>query len=72
VIQGLEYHPVNNVVIFNRWGNELFRSAPYQNDWAGQVNSGMALPGELPAGTYFYQLELGEGDIRTGYLQLNR
>ena len=72
VIQGLEYYPANDVVIFNRWGSLLYKAAPYLNDWHGQVTSGGAMPGELPAGTYFYQLSLGNGDVRTGYLQLNR
>ncbi|MCC6840665.1 MAG: HYR domain-containing protein, partial [Flavobacteriales bacterium] len=72
VIQGLEYYPANDVAIFNRWGSLLYKAAPYLNDWHGQLTSGGAMPGELPAGTYFYQLSLGNGDVRTGYLQLNR
>jgi gliding motility-associated-like protein len=70
-IQGLREYPDNSVTIFNRWGGKLFEAKPYLNDWAGQTTVG-TVPGNLPAGTYFYQLELGEGDIRTGYLQLNR
>ncbi|MBS1547058.1 MAG: HYR domain-containing protein, partial [Bacteroidetes bacterium] len=72
VIQGLEYYPDNDVVIFNRWGNLLYQAAPYLNDWHGQVSAKGALPGDLPAGTYFYRLSLGNGDVRTGYLQMNR
>jgi gliding motility-associated-like protein len=72
VIKGLDYYPGNKVTIFNRWGNALFQAAPYLNDWGGQVTAPGALPGELPAGTYFYQVEIGDGDIRTGYIQLNR
>jgi gliding motility-associated-like protein len=70
-IQGLREYPDNSVVIFNRWGGKLFEAKPYLNDWAGQVTVG-TLPGNLPAGTYFYQLDLGNGDVRTGYLQVNR
>ncbi|MFZ1618017.1 MAG: HYR domain-containing protein [Flavobacteriales bacterium] len=70
-IQGLREYPDNSVVIFNRWGGKLFEAKPYLNDWAGQVTVG-TLPGRLPAGTYFYQLDLGNGDVRTGYLQVNR
>ncbi|MBS1943640.1 MAG: gliding motility-associated C-terminal domain-containing protein, partial [Bacteroidetes bacterium] len=72
VIQGIEYYPENEVVIFNRWGKLLYEAKPYANGWAGQVTKGGSLPGELPAGTYFYQLTLGNGETRTGYLQLNR
>jgi gliding motility-associated-like protein len=72
VIKGLEYYPYSKVLIFNRWGSEIFQASPYRNDWSGQVNAPGTLPGDLPSGTYFYQLELGEGDTRTGYLQVNR
>ena len=70
-IQGLREYPNNSVVIFNRWGSEIYSAAPYTNDWAGQVTTNH-LGGALPAGTYFYKLDLGNGDVRTGYLQLNR
>jgi gliding motility-associated-like protein len=72
VIKGLEYYPGSKVLIFNRWGSTIYQASPYLNDWSGQVNGPGALPGDLPAGTYFYQLELGDGDTRTGYLQMNR
>ncbi|MEO8732709.1 MAG: gliding motility-associated C-terminal domain-containing protein, partial [Flavobacteriales bacterium] len=70
-IQGLREFPNNSVVIFNRWGSKIFEAQPYLNDWGGQVTVG-TLPGQLPAGTYFYQLDLGDGDVRTGYIQVNR
>ncbi|HQV51459.1 MAG: HYR domain-containing protein [Flavobacteriales bacterium] len=70
-IQGLREFPNNTVIVFNRWGNKLFSAAPYLNDWYGQVNEG-TLPGDLPTGNYFYILELGDGETRTGYIQLNK
>ncbi|MFZ1331688.1 MAG: HYR domain-containing protein, partial [Flavobacteriales bacterium] len=70
-IQGLREFPNNNVMVFNRWGNKLFSAAPYLNDWYGQSNEG-TVPGDLPAGNYFYILDLGEGETRTGYIQLNK
>jgi gliding motility-associated-like protein len=70
-IQGLREYPNNSVVIFNRWGSKIFEAQPYLNDWTGQATVG-AMPGQLPAGTYFYQLDLGNGDVRTGYIQVNR
>ncbi len=66
-IQGLAAYPGNELIIFNRWGSELLRASPYRNDWGGQVD------GDVPAGVYFYQLDLGKGDEPlTGYIQLNR
>ena len=38
--------PENEIVIFNRWGNVVFKDRPYKNDWDAQG---------LPAGVYYYQ-----------------
>ena len=46
----------NSIVIVNQYGDEVFSAAPYTNNWTGQHK------GEtLPAGTYFYVLNLGDG-----------
>ena len=42
-----------DVQIFNRWGNLVFSDDDWDNQWAGNNNSG----DRLPAGTYFYILE---------------
>lgn len=49
IIVGIEQFPDNELIIFNRWGNEVYTASPYQNDWEGAYNGG-----KLPAGTYFY------------------
>lgn len=46
-IKGLEAYPGSQLVIYNRWGNEVYRSDSYQNNWNG---SGLA------EGTYYYLL----------------
>lgn len=58
----------NQLSIFNQWGDEIFRSAPYLNDWKGTFD------GEpVPPGTYFYVLDLGTGDApESGYLIIQR
>jgi gliding motility-associated-like protein len=38
--------PENEIVIFNRWGNVVFKAKPYKNDWDAQG---------LPDGVYYYQ-----------------
>ena len=41
--------------VFNRWGNLIYRSADYKNDWNGRTNQpGNILGPEIPDGTYYY------------------
>jgi gliding motility-associated-like protein len=54
-VEGIENYPDNLLVVFNRWGEEVFRRANYSNDWHGLGPNGKP----LPAGNYFYVLELG-------------
>ncbi len=49
-IDEIERYPDNELVIINRWGQEVFRKKGYRNDWEGTNKTG----GALPAGTYFY------------------
>jgi large repetitive protein len=58
VIDGLEKFPENELVIFNRWGDILYASKPYRNDWQGTNKSG----NPLPEGTYYYVLRLNTAD----------
>jgi gliding motility-associated-like protein len=61
--------PSSQVLIFNRWGDEVFRSPiPYQNDWAGTFN------GEpVPEGTYFFVIQYGDGsEPQSGFLVIQR
>jgi len=38
------------LVILDRWGNQVYRSFPYVNNWNGVTTGG----GELPDGTYYF------------------
>jgi gliding motility-associated-like protein/uncharacterized repeat protein (TIGR01451 family) len=65
-IDGLELNPVNTLSIFNRWGNEVYRSnGPYKNDWNGNG---------LNEGTYYYLLKIkvkdGSERNTTGWITL--
>ena len=44
------------VKVFNRWGNEVFRSDDYKNDWRGKGVSNF-LGSDVPEGTYYYIVE---------------
>jgi gliding motility-associated-like protein len=65
-IENLQLYPENELVIINRWGNEVYSINGYQNDWDG---------GNLNEGTYFYVLKVNMCyDITTlkGYITLLR
>jgi gliding motility-associated-like protein len=67
-IQGINTFPNTNVEIYNRWGNRVFQSNDYQNDWDGSWEGN-----PLPDGTYFYMIDFRNGDKpRTGYVVILR
>lgn len=47
-------YPNSEIIIFNRWGDVVYKASPYNNDWRGTNNSGQ----DLPQGTYYYILNL--------------
>jgi len=74
IIRGIDYYPQNSIVIFNRWGIKVYEASPYKNDWDGRSIRGLKVGGdELPVGTYFYLLDLGDGSkVIKGTFYLNR
>jgi len=56
VINNIELYSGNRLQIFNRWGNLLYEQSPYTTPWDGTFN-GNALPAE----TYYYILDLNNG-----------
>jgi len=61
----------NEVSIFNRWGDVVFKVKNYNNQdrvFRGLNNNG----NELPSGTYFYRIEFENRSPLTGYLVLKR
>ena len=75
VIDCLERYPGNKLEVYNRWGNIVYSKRGYQNDWNG-ISNGRAVinqSDELPVGTYYYVLDLGNGsEPRVGWLYINR
>lgn len=59
-----EDYPRNEITIFNRWGDVVYRAQPYQNDWEGTNIGGS----DLPQGTYYYimKLDIANGEIIQG------
>lgn len=65
VIPGIEFFPGSKIAVYNRWGNEVYHSENYKNDWAG---SGLA------EGTYYYLIKrketTGEMKVFKGWIYL--
>lgn len=73
-IKGLyENYPQNKLDIFNRWGNLVYSSTPYKNDWNGTPNAaGKTGSNKLPVGTYYFILQLNDSNqtVFRGFVQL--
>jgi gliding motility-associated-like protein len=50
-LKDLESYPGSQLIVFNRWGNEVYRSDNYLNNWNGS---------NLAEGTYYYLLNRRE------------
>ncbi|WP_343671805.1 gliding motility-associated C-terminal domain-containing protein [Chitinophaga sp.] len=64
VIKGLDLYPGSRLEIYNRWGNQVYRSDNYSNNWKGEG---------LSAGIYYYVLRInmaGGPQLYKGYLEL--
>jgi len=68
VIQNLPQFPIQWVQVFDRYGQLLYESHGYSTPWDGTYKGH-----QLPAGTYYYIIELG-GVIapKTGYVTILR
>jgi large repetitive protein len=59
---------VKEFSIFNRYGVKVYVKSGYKNEWVGQTNSGEI----LPDGTYFYNIEFANNEIKTGWVYINK
>jgi gliding motility-associated-like protein len=67
-IRGLQQYAENELVVINRWGNEVYRQKNYQNNWRGDG---------LNEGTYYYLLRIrktngSNWEVLKGYTTLIR
>jgi gliding motility-associated-like protein len=66
VIKNIEEYPGNQMVVLNRWGNEIYTTNDYTNNWDGS---------QLVEGTYFYILTVpmcGVVNTFSGYITIVR
>lgn len=59
-INGLENFSGSSLNVFNRWGNKIYSSADYKNDWSPKVNDG----------TYFYIINISDGRKLNGFFEV--
>ena len=72
-IVGIEKYPNNELIIYNRWGNVVFQTVNYQNNWSGNSISTLNIVNEeLPTGTYFYIFDTKTNGVIKGYVYLRR
>ncbi len=74
-IDCISRYPGNELQIYNRWGTVVYQKRGYNNDWDGTPNGRAIVQKEdqLPVGTYYYVLDLGDGsEPRTDWLYINR
>ncbi len=59
-IRNIESYPDNNVLIYNRWGNRIFKKENYTNaeGWDGTFGEGLS-----PDGVYFYIVKVKINDV---------
>ena len=61
----------STLVIYNRWGNEVFRSTNYANTWQGQIET-FGSETKVSDGTYFYVFITPEGKQYKGTVTVVR
>ncbi|WP_345006794.1 gliding motility-associated C-terminal domain-containing protein, partial [Snuella lapsa] len=77
VIQCIEDYPNNTLEVYNRWGNLVYKSNGYLNDWDGTSNGRAVInqSDKLPVGTYYYIFTYEKDGItnsKVGWLYINR
>lgn len=71
IIDGIEGYQENTVFIYNRWGDQILKLENYDNTtvvWDGSNGSGEI----VPAGTYFYVVEVNGDQNQSGFIQVLR
>jgi len=64
---------ITTVKMFSRWGNKVFESDEYHNDWkGGSPSTAFGKADKLPAGTYYYVINLINSGLKPiqGYIYL--
>ena len=66
-IGGLNQYPDAVILVFNRWGNEVYRGDAFSDPWDGSFQGD-----PQPTADYYYILDLGDGQKFNGVVTLKR
>lgn len=77
VFEGLEQYSKNYLEVYNRWGNLVYKTNNYKNDWRGYSTGRATVTAnnQLPVGTYFYILKFGNNNLskkQKGWVYIHR
>jgi gliding motility-associated-like protein len=67
VIEGLD-NIRKELIVVNRWGNEVYSSDNYENNWDGTNQKGKPLPDD----TYYYILKINGYKVYKGFIVIRR
>lgn len=71
VIPGIEAFNAK-LTVFNRWGDIVFESSKYENNWDGTCGAPLCMgKGPLPEGTYYYSITVSNNQI-DGFTTIKR
>ena len=72
IVQEIDKYPNNELTIYNRWGNLVYKKKPYDNTWNGKSNVSVMGSDDLPEGTYYYILKYDKNRTAKGSVYLKR
>jgi gliding motility-associated-like protein len=74
IVEGLEASPDNELYLYNRWGVQVFYMKNYDNSFDGTSEGRTTYNAakKLPAGTYYYLLNLKDREDRSGFFYITR
>jgi gliding motility-associated-like protein len=76
IIPGILRRQPNRLTIFNRWGNVVYETENYKNDWGGKTDRAFSLLEDdqlLPDGVYYYVIDYrGKWPDIGQYVYINR
>jgi gliding motility-associated-like protein len=66
-IEALDTYPESVTQVFNRYGAIVFKSTGYTKAWDGRYDGR-----DVPSGTYYYMIDLKNGNILKGWVLVIR